>query len=162
MSDRIFHTCSYCGGEVEVTEARNPSKVAELLLAHIKLTCTGVPGAVTLGPLAEATASAELAGATPPAVERDATPEDFYAHWDLVSVGGVLLHTHHERQCRPPCVIHSPSAHHMREWQAVWSQAFRTVLRICPHDHYHPDPDDLQARTGKLQHTCDGCCLPPR
>ncbi len=153
----MVQRCPYCHANVDVAEATTPSQVAELLIAHLRLVCTQAPGARELADdarFAEATASAELAGTD------DVT--SFFQRWDIVSLGGTVLQTHHERLCRPPCVIHSPSEHHMREWPSVWAQSFNAVLRVCPHEHYHPDPDDLQARTGQLQHTCDGCCLPPR
>lgn len=156
------HTCAYCGEEVDVTVADgNPSIVAELLLAHLRLGCPEVPGAIELGPLAEAQASAELAGASPSQHWASQAAQHF-EKWDLVSMGGVLLNTHHERMCSPPCCIHSPSDHHMRQWPQVWSQRIGVVFRQCTHGEFHPDPDDLRARTGTVLHQCDGCCLPPR
>lgn len=156
-----LHTCGYCSETIDVTEANGePEKVAALLLAHLRLTCAGGVAALDAARLAEARASAELAGAVPP--ENDRNPEGYFARYDMVSMGGVMLQTHHERLCRPPCVIHSPSGHHMRAWEQAWSQQLLAVFRRCPHGNFHPDPDDLQARTGELLHTCDGCCLPPR
>lgn len=154
------HTCNYCGEDVDVSEARTPQDVARLLIAHLQLVCTAAPGVgLEIGPLAEAEASADLAmhgAATPPS-----DVEAHFKNWDLISMGGVLLNTHHERMCKPPCCIHSPSNHHMRAWEQVWSQRVRAVFRQCPHGEHHPDPDDLQARSGSLLHRCDGCCLPP-
>lgn len=160
--DKAYHDCGYCDEPVDVTEANgNPGKVAAILLAHLKLTCPGGVAAVDAARLVEAAASTELAGATPSETE-GVELTDFYAHWDLVSMGGVILHTHHERMCHPPCCIHSPSGHHMRTWEQAWSQQLRAVFRRCPHGYFHPDPDDLSARTGAILHTCDGCCLGSR
>lgn len=151
MSDEWLRTCQRCGETVDVADAESEADVAGILLSHLALDCRGNLELRAPNPflLEEAVASAQLAGA-------DATS------WDLVSMGGVVLRTHHERLCRPPCCIHSPSGHHMRAWEQAWSQQLLAVFRRCPHGHFHPDPDDLQARTGALLHTCDGCCLAPR
>jgi hypothetical protein len=154
------HTCGYCGEEVDVSEAKTTADIAHLLIAHLNLTCTAAPGSVELGPMSEAQASAELAGATPQHWTNRAAQH--FEKWDLISMGGVLLNTHHERMCAPPCCIHSPSPHHMREWPQHWSQQMNVVFRQCAHGAYHPDPDDLRARTGTVLHQCDGCCLPPQ
>lgn len=157
------HHCNYCDEDVDVTPAAgDPSKVAELLIAHLRLVCSKAPGALEFGTVAEAQASAELAGAVPSAGHWAASAAQHFEQWDLVSMGGVLLSTHHERMCKPPCCIHSPSAHHMRPWPQQWSQRVGVVFRECPHGEHHPDPDDLRARTGHLLHRCDGCCLPPQ
>lgn len=167
--------CERCGRDVDVSEAENETDVAALLLAHLALDCPGTTQLRAPDPglnapdelrLREAAASAELSGADMRewAGLPDAPGADggFFQSWDLVSVGGVILRTHHERMCRPPCALHAPSGHHMREWQQAWSQPLLAIFRRCPHGHFHPDPDDLQARTGALLHTCDGCCLAPR
>lgn len=162
------HTCNYCGQDVDVSEAKTPLDVAALLLAHAQLDCESAEkpygvGELEIGPLAEAQASAELAGAQPmPAGHWANRMAQHFEQWDLISMGGVLLNTHHERMCRPPCCIHSPSAHHMRSWPQHWSQRMNVVFRCCPHGEMHPDPDDLQARSGNVLHRCDGCCLPPQ
>lgn len=174
----VWHRCERCQQNVDISEAETPQDAAGILLAHLALDCAGNTELRAPDPrIEEAAASAELAGADVPEDWRDRawaespqflgpeaheqTPENYFSRWDLVSVGGVVLRTHHERVCRPPCCIHSPSGHHMREWQQAWSQQLQTVFRRCPHGHFHPDPDDLQARTGALLHTCDGCCLAP-
>lgn len=156
------HTCGYCGQEVDVSVAKTSTDVAHLLLAHLKLECPAAPGPMELGPMAEAQASAELAGADVQSENWATNAAAHFEHWDLVSMGGVLLNTHHERMCSPPCCIHSPSPHHMRPWPQVWSQRMGVVFRQCPHGEHHPDPDDLRARTGTVLHRCDGCCLPPQ
>lgn len=152
-----MHTCTYCGEEVDVSPARTEEEVAELLLAHLRLACTRVPEPTDLdasvGRMAEAVASAELA-------TRPGT--GYFDAADLVSMGGVILHTHHERACAGrPCCIHRPSAHHMRTWEQAWSQQLGAVFRRCPHGRFHVDPDDLRSRGAALLHECDGCCLSP-
>jgi len=37
------------------------------------------------------------------------------------------------------CVIHAPTAHHMRDWPIHWHHGI--FERICPHGVGHPDPD---------------------
>ena len=63
----------------------------------------------------------------------------------------------------PPCCIHSPSNHHMREWKQLWRPDRMIMERLCPHGIGHPDPDDRAIRTGRDEgiHGCDGCCHPP-
>lgn len=165
MSDAWLRTCERCGETIDVADAESEADVAGILLAHLALECAGNTELRAPNPflLDEARASVELAGAE---VSYDPPGESvidagYFERWDLVSVGGVVLRTHHERLCRPPCCLHSPSAHHMRDWSQAWSQQLLAIFRRCPHGHFHPDPDDLQARTGGLLHTCDGCCLPP-
>lgn len=167
--------CGLCDQEVDISIAKTRLDVAHLLLAHLRLECpagiapvefgaleVNVAPEMNVGPYAEAKASAELAGATPPEGQHWGTKAaQHFEKWDLVSMGGVLLNTHHERMCRPPCCIHSPSNHHMRAWTQHWSQTLSVVFRCCPHGEMHPDPDDLQARRGNVLHRCDGCCLPP-
>jgi hypothetical protein len=78
---------------------------------------------------------------------------------------GVLTGVHQPSQCAGrPCVIHAPSAHHMRDWPLVWRPDLRMMERHCPHGIGHPDPDDLarQAQQGRghlAAHACDGCCV---
>jgi hypothetical protein len=65
-----------------------------------------------------------------------------------------------------PCVIHSPSEHHMREWPMLWRADRQLMERACPHGTGHPDPDDLayhvrHGREWQSNHGCDGCCVPP-
>lgn len=157
----IAHTCTYCGEQVDISLAGDdPKLIAELLLAHLRLACPEAPELSDLDPavvarMSEAVASAELAGAQP-------STSNYFDVADLVSMSGVVLQTHHERLCAGrPCCIHHPSAHHMRTWPQHWSQGHGVVLRRCPHDRLHPDPDDLKSRTGQLVHPCDGCCLTP-
>jgi hypothetical protein len=64
------------------------------------------------------------------------------------------------------CVIHRPSAHHMRAWPLVWRADRQLMERTCPHGIGHPDPDDVAYRrdTGTPDpavHGCDGCCREP-
>jgi hypothetical protein len=83
---------------------------------------------------------------------------------------GQIIQHHPEVQCTPPCSIHSPSWHRMREWPRNWRQDRRLMERLCKHGVGHPDPDDLayRARQAGLEpdslffwegiHGCDGCC----
>jgi hypothetical protein len=164
VSDAWLRTCERCSQTVDVAEAENEADVAAILLAHLALECPGnldlrAPNPdITYDPPRDGRQN-DVIDELRPAIVEDET--GFFARWDLVSVGGVILRTHHERLCRPPCCLHSPSAHHMRDWAQAWSQQLLAIFRRCPHGHFHPDPDDLQARTGGLLHTCDGCCLPP-
>lgn len=70
---------------------------------------------------------------------------------------------HGRAKCTPPCAIHSPSDHSMREWPLVLRET-ALVERTCPHGIGHPDPDSvayMRHVTGESSwgiHGCDGCC----
>jgi len=78
---------------------------------------------------------------------------------------GLLLYTHDREHCYgPPCVVHSPSDHHMRDWRQHWRDDRGIMERLCVHGVGHPDPDDLKVRIGSWAegvHGCDGCCFKP-
>lgn len=80
-----------------------------------------------------------------------------------------LVNVHGSWLCEGrPCVIHHPSAHHLREWRLVWrdDKGVVTAERLCRHGVGHPDPDDLAyhlsvGRGWLSVHGCDGCCNLP-
>lgn len=88
---------------------------------------------------------------------------------------GQHLLVHSAQQCTgTACVIHNPSAHHMRDWPTNWRADRYLMERMCPHGVGHPDPDDLafkrahprfattrRADTDSV-HGCDGCCAGPK
>lgn len=88
---------------------------------------------------------------------------------DFVLNTGVVLRAHKRAECiAPPCPLHSPSLHHMRNWPQIWRlhppfDLRRIFERQCPHGIGHPDPDDFKIRHGRDSgmHGCDGCCQPP-
>lgn len=71
-----------------------------------------------------------------------------------------LLRVHPPMRCRPPCPIHWPSGHPLAGAPVWWDNAVGVLRRRCPHDRYHPDPDDQQVRLHPelAEHDCDGCC----
>lgn len=86
---------------------------------------------------------------------------------------GQNMRVHDAMNCKPPCVIHSPSNHSMKDFPTHWRTDRYLMERICPHGIGHPDPDDLaykatlscfQTPMGKKNleaegaHGCDGCC----
>lgn len=79
----------------------------------------------------------------------------------------VLHNVHPAIRCAGQwCVIHRPSAHHMRDWTLHWRDDRGIFERICPDGVGHPDPDqfDFWQRTDRMYeavHGCDGCCAPP-
>lgn len=79
----------------------------------------------------------------------------------------VLVNVHTPDKCAGRhCVLHNPSEHHMRSWPVLWRSDLRMMVRTCPHQIDHPDPDDLAYRRNQLGaqhagvHICDGCCCP--
>lgn len=73
-----------------------------------------------------------------------------------------LVNIHPETACTGrPCVIHSPTDHHMRGWRLLWRDDRRIFERLCPeHGIGHPDPDQIPywEETGQLANTIHGCC----
>lgn len=99
---------------------------------------------------------------------------------DLVSTPSQgVVQTHGEAVCAgSTCVIHNPSAHHMRYWEIRFERAeWYLAYRKCPkHSMEHPDPDSLAFLQEELVrqkvmdqedveylgiHTCCGCCRRP-
>lgn len=77
---------------------------------------------------------------------------------------GVLTNVHDPAVCAGEwCVVHRPSAHHMRDWPLNWRGDRGLMERLCPHGIGHPDPDDMSFHTRHDRdymgvHGCDGCC----
>lgn len=80
----------------------------------------------------------------------------------LLPNGGVIMNVHDIGTCVGRyCVIHNPSAHHMRRWPLDWRDDSKIFERECPHGVGHPDPDGqeyLRAIGRVVEHGCDGCC----
>lgn len=75
-------------------------------------------------------------------------------------VGGQhLCNVHPRSECEAPCPVHSPSSHHMRDWDQHWRDDRCIMERVCPHGIGHPDPD-CRAAQEHPTHGCDGCCEP--
>ena len=66
--------------------------------------------------------------------------------------------------CAAGCVVHNPTAHHMRWWPLLWRDDRGIFERICPeHGVGHPDPDQFPYwratdRMWEAVHGCCGCC----
>jgi len=83
---------------------------------------------------------------------------------------GRTLRVHSADECHPPnCCIHDPSDHPLRDAPLEWRDDTSAMVRVCPHDGRHPDPDDLANKARVLgpwltwfhdwwTHECDGCC----
>lgn len=95
----------------------------------------------------------------------------------VVLATGDLLVVHTAAQCltSDACVIHSPSAHPLRDAPLVWDEALGLMFRRCVHGKVHPDPDAVEfanltvaARRSFPMLAYDGwhpcctgrCCLP--
>ena len=75
-----------------------------------------------------------------------------------------IVNVHDSTKCAGyPCVMHRPSAHHMRDWPLNWRGDKRVMERTCPHGVGHPDPDDAayQHRLGRAWMTVHGCDINP-
>lgn len=85
------------------------------------------------------------------------------------SIGPEFLRTHPAGTCGGEwCVIHNPSAHHMREWPLCWRSDTGAMERMCRHEVGHPDPDHLAWARSVFPgyqgvHGCcaEFCCTPP-
>lgn len=81
----------------------------------------------------------------------------------MTSDGAQLVEVHDRARCvGPPCPIHAPSGHPLRQDSLRWRPDRGIMERICRHGVGHPDPDDLRVRGGVDVgvHGCDGCCRP--
>ncbi|SIH35729.1 Uncharacterised protein [Mycobacteroides abscessus subsp. abscessus] len=83
----------------------------------------------------------------------------------VTEVDGVqLTKVHPMDQCIGlPCVIHSPTPHHMRCWPLQFRSDKRVFDRQCPHGQWHPDPDQfaywkVSGQLALITHICDDCC----
>jgi len=75
-----------------------------------------------------------------------------------ISGTGQRLRVHGAHSCTgDACVIHRPSAHHMRSWPTTWRTDRFIMERICKHGVGHPDPDEPGV---DRSHGCCGCCQP--
>lgn len=77
---------------------------------------------------------------------------------------GTAWMVHSSDRCEPPCPIHAPSHHHMRDWNLTLGEGPAVSLiafRHCDHGVIHPDPDDKAVRENPTEgaHRCDGCCV---
>lgn len=78
--------------------------------------------------------------------------------------GPVVVGVHSELDCHGmPCVVHSPTQHHMRGWDLRFRRKRGIFERLCPHGFAHPDPDQFPhwRASGALHqamHSCCGCC----
>ncbi len=81
--------------------------------------------------------------------------------------GVKIINVHDEGACAGRhCVIHNPSAHHMRNWPIDWDDTDKLFYRTCPHGDEHPDPDTAAylvsiGRAAATFHYCDNCCQDP-
>jgi len=94
---------------------------------------------------------------------------------------GIVQMTHAAEICDgEPCVIHSPSDHHMADWPTTFrsdramlcpthkNHALVLTERICQHNCGHPDPDSLTwlrlhdplGLGAWGTHGCCRCCVP--
>ena len=75
-----------------------------------------------------------------------------------------LVNVHPMNKCiGRPCVIHSPTNHHMRSWKLHWRSDRAIFERICEHGIGHPDPDQFDywksiGQDWQAVHGCDWCC----
>lgn len=93
-------------------------------------------------------------------------PNKMYAtRSDGSSAGKVTLLTHRKKDCTPPCAIHSPSWHPLKDAPMVFrSDKMGMIERQCEHGIGHSDPDSLRFLISQGVspsigvHGCDGCC----
>lgn len=102
-------------------------------------------------------------------VVRDRLPAETDMKMEIAILkGGQHLMTHGPAYCAgQPCCIHSPTDHHMKEWDQNWRDDAYKMERMCKHGIGHPDPDHVAfmmrvgaADQSDLVHGCDGCCKP--
>jgi hypothetical protein len=78
-----------------------------------------------------------------------------------------LIKTHDATRCvGRPCVLHSPSHHALHQYPLDW-EPVRGMRRVCDHQVYHRDPDEVEFRVEilgdrreALQCDCTcSCCI---
>lgn len=86
-----------------------------------------------------------------------------YSHETGSGVGNIWVHS--EGTCTPPCAIHAPSDHPLKDAPMVFrSDKHFLIERQCEHGVGHPDPDSVRylknttGDEGYGVHGCDGCC----
>ncbi len=73
--------------------------------------------------------------------------------------GSLLVNVHDEGACTGHhCVIHNPSAHHMRSWPLSWCNDRKVFERTCPCGVGHLDPDVAAFLKVAGRSTGHGCC----
>ena len=85
--------------------------------------------------------------------------------------GTLVLGAHGRGECDGPCPLHAPSAHWASGMPMRWAPPARDpfrpgrMQRLCPHGHWHDDPDDLDfrlrrgtARPSAVPCACDCPC----
>ena len=87
--------------------------------------------------------------------------------------GSTLTGVHEPDECAlEHCCIHNPSDHPLKDAPLLWMGELRAMYRVCEHEFFHPDPDDLQfmlaswrmadaeaiASVHMMSEHCDGCC----
>ena len=86
---------------------------------------------------------------------------------DIISMpNGTVLETHGPLRCQGTfCCIHNPSEHPLRNAPMVWIKDMNLMMRVCSHEHLHPDPDSMRYLASWLGgfdgwHPCcgDRCC----
>lgn len=78
----------------------------------------------------------------------------------VVLVGGRTFYVHPKSTCEPPCPVHAPSDHSLRDSQLLWRGDRYLFERECAHGVGHPDPDSLayKRRVGAPESGVHGCC----
>lgn len=90
----------------------------------------------------------------------------------ILHSGRKLVGVHAEATCLGDhCAIHRPSKHPLSTAPLDWLDGVG-LFRVCEHDYWHPDPDDVRFKIGTMQwgmveaitsvhlmkENCDGCC----
>lgn len=70
--------------------------------------------------------------------------------WFLLESDQIVMGVHPRAWCSGACVIHSPSAHWMREYPLSFDYEAKAFVRTCPHGHKHQDPDERTYWTTQL------------
>ena len=69
---------------------------------------------------------------------------------EYITGTGQKILVHNKKDCSGYCAIHNPSKHHMRDWPTHWRDDRALMERICPCGVGHPDPDDLEYKSGYM------------
>ena len=85
-------------------------------------------------------------------------PNAFADH--VIFRNGAVLSVHPRSACEPPCAVHAPSDHALRDAPLQWRADRQLFERVCEHGVGHPDPDDIRYRRVTRDDAAGvhGCC----
>ena len=80
-----------------------------------------------------------------------ARPEERREVWYVADSDQIVQGIHPRHWCSGTCVVHRPSAHHMRGMPLGFDVKAKAFFRTCKHGDQHQDPDERTYWTHQLE-----------